>query len=91
MHCPHPPCRQAPRQSSAAMAPCVRAEGWAALPRDVLGPMLCQVAEEAQAHGPLTLGAAEELLAVLSPCRHWRAVALEEVRVCNSPLTFCRK
>lgn len=82
----HLPCsRFTPPRSSigplspAYMPPCVRAEGWAALPRDVLGPMLRRVAEEAQAAGPLTLPAAQALLAALSPCRHWRAVALEEV------------
>lgn len=92
----HLPCsRFTPPRSSlgplspAYMPPCVRAEGWAALPRDVLGPMLRLVAEEAQAAGPLTLPAAQALLAALSPCRHWRAVALEEVSSSDSSMPGC--
>ena len=67
------------------MPHCVKAEGWAALPRDLLGPLIRQAAAEAQAGGPLSLAEAEALLRALGPCRHWRAVALEEVscRACQ--------
>ena len=66
--------------ASAGMQAAPRYPGWASLPADLLElcfSKCCALVHEEQVGGLLSTASAAGLLASLSPCRHWRAAALQ--------------